>query len=815
MDQHVIDYSWSVKLDHSFKENMKPFTMPRIKQAIEFLPLSIRYLRYHKQCKNMNIQAHMDFFKPVECKQIYGAPIGAIGTGSIGKSFSGDFCRFQLVPGLYEHELAEANMFTVCIRKKGKTVYQQALTIRRPGPKSKGLKAWNMAFSGDQAQYYALYPESWTVYDLPGQNVRLTCHQLSPVIPHDYENSSLPVGLFNWTVENNNTEDIEVSIMFTWQSGSVSDQFKLEDVRSDSFDYHAYDLNIAGVSINQKLNKMPLEYVIAAKKSDNCQVTYDCQFNPMNLESSTNLWMDLLRDGKLDNREFKGLQNDREKLATAVCAQIKLKSQSKENVDFSLVWNMPNVSFSTSRMNTSERLSYKRFYTRYFPDTDPNCAKNITCYSISKRNDWLTKLKDWRQPIFENKTLPEWYKRVLFNELYFISDGGTVWFDIKDDPNCKHQLVKDYGRFAYLEGHEYRMYNTYDVHFNASFALIQLFPKLQLSLQYEFADTIPKESEKKIQFLFDGKYGRQKSKNSLPHDIGDPHGEPWLDLNVYNSHDTKDWKDLNLKFVLSVFRDFNHVKDREYLNYMWPFIKDIMVTVQSQDHDNDGLIDSEGFPDQTYDAWSVTGASAYCGGLHVATLQVVCEIAKIMEDNETFEKYNEILKQAKNSYNQKLWNGKYYKYDCSNSNYHDSIMSDMCAGHWYLRSSGLNYEAFEKEKIKSCLETIFEFNVMKFANGKGGAINGMRPDGTVDKTSMQSEEMWVGTTACLASLFIHEDMENKAWTIVEGMYSLLYERLGLAFQTPEALFETNTFRSLGYMRALSVWAIQHALESKK
>ena len=96
----------------------------------------------------MNIQAHMDFFKPVECKQVYGAPVGGIGTGSIGKSFSGDFCRFQLVPGLYEHELAEANMFTVCIRKQGKTVYQQALTTRRPGRNSKGLKAWNMAFSG-------------------------------------------------------------------------------------------------------------------------------------------------------------------------------------------------------------------------------------------------------------------------------------------------------------------------------------------------------------------------------------------------------------------------------------------------------------------------------------------------------------------------------------------------------------------------------------------------------------------------------------------------------------------------------------------
>ena len=34
--------------------------------------------------------------------------------------------------------------------------------------------------------------------------------------------------------------------------------------------------------------------------------------------------------------------------------------------------------------------------------------------------------------------------------------------------------------FRYLEGHEYRMYNTYDVHFYSSFALIDLWPNLQV-----------------------------------------------------------------------------------------------------------------------------------------------------------------------------------------------------------------------------------------------------------------------------------------------------------------------------------------------
>lgn len=35
------------------------------------------------------------------------------------------------------------------------------------------------------------------------------------------------------------------------------------------------------------------------------------------------------------------------------------------------------------------------------------------------------------------------------------------------------------------------MYNTYDVHFYASFALIMLWPKLALSLQYDIGECYP------------------------------------------------------------------------------------------------------------------------------------------------------------------------------------------------------------------------------------------------------------------------------------------------------------------------------------
>lgn len=95
-----------------------------------------------------------------------------------------------------------------------------------------------------------------------------------------------------------------------------------------------------------------------------------------------------------------------------------------------------------------------------------------------------------------------------------------------------------------------------------------------------------------------------KRRNVIPHDIGDPgkssstpefaslpqllhpllyppmqisqvsspptDDEPWLRVNAYVVHDTADWKDLNLKFVLQVYRDYYLTGDQGFLRDMWP-----------------------------------------------------------------------------------------------------------------------------------------------------------------------------------------------------------------------------------------------------
>lgn len=94
------------------------------------------------------------------------------------------------------------------------------------------------------------------------------------------------------------------------------------------------------------------------------------------------------------------------------------------------------------------------------------------------------------------------------------------------------------------------MYNTYDVHFYASFALIMLWPKLALSVQYDIgewiliwmmlkisagtcftsvftllsAGSVVQHDPTERLHLMSGRYSAVKAKHVVPHDIGDPGG---------------------------------------------------------------------------------------------------------------------------------------------------------------------------------------------------------------------------------------------------------------------------------------------------
>ncbi|KAE9445959.1 hypothetical protein C3L33_22142, partial [Rhododendron williamsianum] len=86
-----------------------------------------------------------------------------------------------------------------------------------------GISLWEWNLSGQHSTYCALFPRAWTIYDgEPDPELKVSYRQISPFIPHNYRDSSLPTAVFVYTLlvslylVNTGKERAKVSLLFTW-----------------------------------------------------------------------------------------------------------------------------------------------------------------------------------------------------------------------------------------------------------------------------------------------------------------------------------------------------------------------------------------------------------------------------------------------------------------------------------------------------------------------------------------------------------------------------------------------------------------------
>ncbi|KAF2563866.1 hypothetical protein F2Q70_00017315 [Brassica cretica] len=733
--------TWQRKLNSKVK-NPSEFKMST-SDFLHLFPIGYRLWRHTKQEAAKGKVSIYDIFKKKNVKGNHGVPLAP---GSIGRSYKGEFQQFKLFPKVCEEAPILTNQFSVFVSRPGGVNYSTVLCATSPESvngrtEDLGIESWDWKKKGDKSTYHALYPRSWTVFNEPDPKLRIVSRQVSPFIPNNYKESSFPVSVFAFTATNLGKEEATVTLLFTWEnsvggaSGFTGEHFNSSIITANGHP--------------------PVTYAIAAQETDDVSVS-ECPC--------------FLVSGYSPN-------------------EITPRAMWDEIKKVSLFFRKP---------------SFKPIKER---------SKDY--------GNWESQIEEWQNTILLDTSLPDWYRVTLFNELYYFNSGGAIWTDglpykqstersTEQNSNDTDILQKinavcdqvhhspqsqnaeeNIGQFLYLEGIEYLMYNTYDVHFYSSFPLLILFSKLELSIQRDFAAAVMFQDPTKKEIMSSGELVPRKLLGSVPHDIG--LNNPWLELNAYNLFNTDRWKDLNAKFVLQVYRDVVATGDYSFARAVWPSVYLAVAYLDQFDKDEDGMIENEGLPDQTYDTWSVTGVSAYCGGLYVAALQAASAFATIVGENAVAFYFNAKYEKAKTVY-EKLWNGSYFDYDNSGSDSSSSILADQLAGQWYARACGLK-PITKEEWIKKALETIHEFNVMKVRGGTRGAVNGMSPDGQVDTNSLVSKEVWAGTTYSVAACMIQEGQREK----------------GCSFQTPEAWNMNDEYRSLCYMRPLAIWAIQWAL----
>jgi non-lysosomal glucosylceramidase len=732
-----------------------------------------------------------------------GVPIGGLGSGSIGRTPRGDFARWHLDIGTHRFETIPANQFSVFV-ERGEERQAHVLSTIRPD----ALPDWGWDLPEGAGTYHALFPNAWLEVDWDVLPVRILQRQFSPVIPGNYRESSYPVGVFETQIENPGPDAVTVGLMFSWQNlvgwGQGRDRsggHRNMAIRRDG---------LAGVVLSGPADAVGEpwngSFAVVAEEQEGVRLSLLDRFS---VDDGGDVWRDFAADGRLDDRPVGSPSAPGEAIAAALVATVELASGEATTVTFALAWDLPVAEFGVGTR-------WHKRYTRFFDRSGRN-AWAIAADGLRCRDSWSAEIAAWQAPILADPDRPDWYKTALFNELYFLVDGGTLWTDgppsiqgaasRPDEPE-----ERDLGRFALLECFDYPFYNTLDVNFYASFALLLLWPELERTVIRDFIDAVAVHDPAIVEIQSSGLPATRKCPGALPHDLGGPLDDPFLRLNAYRFQDINIWKDLNAKFVLQLWRDGVVLGDPQLARDAWPSVVAALDHIAAFDRDGDGLPEHDDEPDQTYDTWPMLGPSAYGGGLWLAALHAAIEIGTEAADGATVERFRGIVERGAAAFEAKLWNGRHYRYDTSAGPSADSVMADQLAGQWYADAGGLG-DIVPPDRVERTLRTIYEMNVRGFAGGEMGAVNGVRPDGSVDTSSEQSPEVWVGTTYALAAFMLGRGLREEAWATAWGAYNVTYNR-GLWFRTPEAYDEAGNFRASLYLRPLAIWAIEHAIPSR-
>ena len=647
------------------------------------------------------------------------------------------------------------------LRSKSKKINKKTKFITP----SMALGDWN--WKDINGEYNGLFPRAWTEYDMTpvDKKLKVTCKQISPVIPQNYKESSYPVCVFVWEVENlHPSKGVDISLMFTFQNGigkgsdytgghynkpfgphtpsESSDEN--DDIKNNSIGVEMIYNNKRkvkrGKDVEQEIYHDPLSFGIStspatfssiqpeeedrenSNNDNNQNINNENQLDSIITFETTGrgkeVWKAFSTTGRAQLGPQYSLKNQSEKgvaIGSAVSNYVHLDPLQSATITFALGWDQPIVRFGSGRGFYSR---YTRFYGREGLAVPSICRDALANWRL-----WDKMIDDWQNPILNNPRLPNEYKCALFNELYYLVAGGTIWIDeeelefdrerrrirevtssssapklakksqekesakkvaldflalsqnidegimISDDPTQnagkiifslddlevdkiyytgngnslirsrnqkvmlssivlrspvegeennesenngnivienneekseeKNEQVDDetdekaeeksslpksekiisneYGQLLYLEGQEYLMYNTYDVHFYASFALIMLWPQLELNIQRDIARcTLIHAPNDLIYTLHAGDVKPRKLRGAIPHDLGTPSDDPFYLVNSYNIHDTNSWKDLNSKFALQVYRDYVATGDIQFLQDMWPVVWESM-----------------------------------------------------------------------------------------------------------------------------------------------------------------------------------------------------------------------------------------------
>ncbi|MGB0560573.1 MAG: GH116 family glycosyl-hydrolase [Spirulinaceae cyanobacterium] len=455
-------------------------------------------------------------------------PLGGIGAGGIGEPSRQGFGPWALDAGeQVQHHLpaCQFSLFEQSLNGR-----PQAYALSSGASAGETLSRWQW-YPAEHCQTRSLFPRSWHKYAGVFQS-EIVCEQFSPFWAGSYQETSYPVGVFNWTFHNPTDEPITLSLMLTWQNmvGWFTNAAKQNPGRYEpkwqestgNYNQWITDHFRVGCLFNRvrpydELQEGEGQMAIASIINPALEVYHIGRWNP---ESDGDaVWNWFARNGMLPDQQDETPAEPGEQVASALTIRFTVRPGRGKKIPFILAWDFPVMEFAPG-------VTYFQRHSDFFARTGNN-AWTVVRTALKHSDVWREKIMAWQQPLLERSDIPDWLPSLLCNSLAQFVDGGTLWTaGTETDP---------IGQFARLNKHAEggSSYEDLPTRLLDSFALVMLFPRLDKAVLELYARAI-------------------STTGTVPQNLGSPRQHPWEQVSLLEQPGTL----LPSAFVVQVYRDY-------------------------------------------------------------------------------------------------------------------------------------------------------------------------------------------------------------------------------------------------------------------
>jgi len=450
-------------------------------------------------------------------------------------------------------------------------------------------------------------------------------------------------------------------------------------------------------------------------------------------------------------------------------------------IRFVFAWYQPNLKDNSAK-------HYRHAYGKRFAN-----AQEIATYAISKRTDWLRRILAWQEVIYSRTELPEWLREALVNGLCPMAKNAIWLAKFHHD-----DWYDDIGLFVQNESFSTcSLLETMPCRFFGHWPAMFFFPELERSTLHAIRHFQLRDGE--TPFCFGLGFALRDPRYECQHTCGP--GE----------------------YAQIIYRNYLCSGDEEFLKEFYPSARDAINWSKTLDYDNDGLVNDhvhaapgELFPaNNPFDQWPWFGTSSYVAGKWLATLMAGIEMAEVVGDEKQAEDWKRWLERGQASYEDKLWNGSYYRLynDPESGRISEISLSAQLNGVWATKVIGLP-DPLPKERIHSALDAIARLN---FPASPYGMVNGVHPDGTIETTKGGSgdfaRDIFVQCNWGTAMTFIFEGRREEGNNAARKIADTIFRGPDpMPWSWPCSINSTNGSSGHGhdYYDAMVIWSFPMA-----